>query len=43
MSGAITSRVGRFRRRLDEGSRAEDEGDPVGAGEPASPGPDGHP
>ena len=29
MSGAITSRAGRFRRRLDDGSRAEDEGDPV--------------
>ena len=43
MSGAITSRAGRFRRRLDDGSRAEDEGDPVGAGESASTGPDGHP
>jgi Mn2+/Fe2+ NRAMP family transporter len=43
MSGAITSRVGRFRRRLDEGSRAEDQGDPADAGEPASARPDGHP
>jgi len=25
MSGAITSRIGRFRRRLDEGTRAEDQ------------------
>jgi Protein of unknown function (DUF4229) len=25
MSGAITSRIGSFRARLDEGSRAEDE------------------
>ncbi len=43
MSGAIMSRAGRFRRRLDEGSRAEDEGDPADAGEPASAGPDAHP
>ena len=43
MSGAITSRVGRFRRRLDEGSRAEDQGDPADAGESASARPDGHP
>jgi len=25
MSGAITSRIAQFRRRLDEGTRAEDE------------------
>jgi Mn2+/Fe2+ NRAMP family transporter len=25
MSGAITSRIGNFRRRLDEGARAEDD------------------
>jgi Protein of unknown function (DUF4229) len=25
MSGAITSRIGSFRRRLDEGTRAEDD------------------
>src|SRR6202035_5058068 len=43
MSGATRPRPARCRRRLDDGSRAEDEGDPVGAGEPASPGPDGHP
>src|SRR5258708_20099829 len=31
MSGAITSRISRFRERLDEGSRAEDD-DPASAG-----------
>jgi hypothetical protein len=43
MSGAITSRAGRFRQRLDEGSRAEDENDPAAAGEPTSAEPDAHP
>jgi hypothetical protein len=42
MSGAITSRIGSFRARLDEGSRAEDD-DPASMGEPASAGPDAHP
>jgi cell division protein FtsW (lipid II flippase) len=42
MSGAITSRIGRFRDRLDEGSRAEDD-DGSPAGQPASAGPDVHP
>jgi hypothetical protein len=45
MSGAITSRIGSFRERLDEGSRAEDDDDraAVSAGEPAPAGPDAHP
>jgi hypothetical protein len=49
MSGAITSRTGNFRKRLDEGSRAEDdddragEDDAVSVSEPASAGPDVHP
>jgi hypothetical protein len=42
MSGAITSRIGSFRERLDEGSQAEDD-DPASVGEPASTGPDPHP
>ncbi len=42
MSGSITSRIGRFRERLDEGSRAEDD-EPASAGEPAPAGPDPHP
>jgi Protein of unknown function (DUF4229) len=43
MSGAITSRIGSLRERLDEGSRAEDNDDPASMGEPASAGPDPHP
>src|SRR3981081_918002 len=43
MSGAITSRVGRFRRRLDEGSRAEDQGDPADAGGPGAGRAEGRP
>jgi cell division protein FtsW (lipid II flippase) len=53
MSGAITSRVSRFRDRLDQGSRfrdrldqgsrAEDDDAPPSAAEPASAGPDAHP
>lgn len=42
MSGAITSRISRFREGLDEGSRAEDD-DPASVDEPASAGPDPHP
>jgi Protein of unknown function (DUF4229) len=42
MSGAITSRIGRFRAQLDEGSRAEDD-DPASMGEPASARRDAHP
>jgi len=42
MSGTITSRIRSFRKRLDEGSRAEDD-DPASVGEPASAGPDPHP
>ena len=34
MSGAITSRISRFRDRLDEGSRAEDDDAPPSAAEP---------
>jgi hypothetical protein len=45
MSGAITTRIGGFRERLDEGSRAEDDGDPaaISLSEPAPTGPDPHP
>jgi hypothetical protein len=42
MAGAITSRISRFRKRLDEGSKAEDD-EPASVDEPASAGPDPHP
>jgi len=42
MSGSITSRIRKFRERLDEGSRSEDD-EPASAGEPAAAGPDAHP